>query len=268
MARRGGFRGLAVAGCVGMTSMGIGPARAEQDARLPVPDVLAGAEALPMPGPERGVSREEESSVYRFDAGEPGVLTVAVRSRGDVALAVADAYGQSVWDGYGDWDLAGDPGAEQLAVTLGQPGRYHVEVQTYDPHAVFVITAAFLPLPEAARPGDPHGDPSSAVALEPGQRRGETLRPLRGDVRDWYRIEPTEPMRVTARLQGTADVVLEAFAPDDFLAPTHYADDDLDGDLGREAVGLELDPEAGPVYLRVSGYDEGADYTLELEPAP
>lgn len=220
-------------------------------------------EVLPLGVTGSGRANENSPAVYRLSVSGPGVLTVAVRAADgrDVAVDVADADGQTLVDGSADRDAHGDLGAEQLATTLGSAGEYRVYVSVYEGSARFVIGAAFLAMPEAALPQDPNGGPGTAITLQTGGQTGGTIRPTRGDNRDWYVVTPTGNGVLTVYTRSADDLILEAFDPLDYRTPIAAADNDDQNAMGNESLTLDVNRDK-PVYFRVSTYDEAADYVI------
>lgn len=219
--------------------------------------------ALPLGQTLRGSADTEVPAVYRVSVDGPGVLTVAVRSdQGfDLGVDIADIDGQTLPDGYGDFDDFGKMGDEQIATTLGAAGSYLVYVMAYEQRAGYVIGANFLPMPEAALPEDPHGRPGTAAALQVGQKAGGTIRPARGDHYDWYVITPTRNGVMTVYTRGDDDVVLEAYEPGEYRAAIAWADETDQTNGGNESVSLDV-RENEPLYFRVLTFGESADYVI------
>lgn len=219
---------------------------------------------LPLGETQRGQAEVESPAIYRVSVSEPGVLTVVVRSDDglDVAVDIADADGQTLADGYGDWDINGDLGAEQIASTLGTAGDYLVYVSAYDGAAGFVVGATYLAMPEAALPEDPNGRPGTAMPLPLDERTGGTIRPARGDHYDWYVVTPTRSGTLSVFTRSEDDLVLNAFAPGDYHEAMATADNDDQEALGNESLTLDVRRDE-PIFFRVSSYGEAADYLVQ-----
>lgn len=218
---------------------------------------------LPLGQTQHGSADTDAATVYRVSVDSPGVLTVAVRSdQGfDLGVEIADVDGQTLPDGYGDFDDFGKMGDEQVAATLGAAGDYLVYVMAYEQQAGYVIGATFLPMPEAALPEDPHGRPGTAAPMEVGRKTGGTIRPARGDHYDWYVITPTRNGVMTIYTRGDDNVVLEAYEPGEYREAIAWADETDQTAGGNESISLDVH-ENEPLYVRVSTYAESADYVI------
>lgn len=71
---------------------------------------------------------------YLYKADGKGVLTIAVRGKGDVDMRIQanDDRGQSISGGQVDIDFGGDTGAEQIAIHISRPGDIEIAIV---PHA-------------------------------------------------------------------------------------------------------------------------------------
>lgn len=204
-----------------------------------------------------------EAARYTFTASAPGVLTVVVHGEEDLTLAVMDEDGQILTDGTADRDLGGQVGAEVLAVVLGEPGNYRVEVRSYsDKAGSFRIGATFVTMPGFARSPDPDGRPSLARPLAIGAAHTDQVHPDEGDQWDWYTVTVTEAStlvlltRVEEGIDG--DLALEVYLDRDFETPAAQSDQDLQGNLGNESV--TVDVRAGQaVHVKVRSYSTSGD---------
>jgi hypothetical protein len=210
------------------------------------------AQALPT-APASGTTSREKVAEYTFKANAPGLLTVVIRgdASSDLALALTDADGQEI--GRADGDVGGNTAAEQLMVQIGEAGVYRVTVDTYGDRATFKIGSSFLPFPELAMPPDPDGSPRRAQAVAANKAVEDSLTPQAGDNVDWFLFEAPAAGTVTAVTRGLddGDLVLEAFANDDFRSSVGRSDQDMQGNAGNESVTASV--AAGKsVYFRVA----------------
>ena len=229
------------------------PARAEGERPLPVDEAVT-VRVTP-----------QRPAVFRFEADKAGGLAVVARGEDglDLALELTDDTGQAVYNGYGDGDWFGDLAWEQAVLPMPREGVYRLYVDAIEGDGEVEVLARVLPFPRNAMPADPLGSPTQAAALEPGAWTTQSIRPQRGDLRDWYRLEATRDGVVTALLQGEGDTdfILEAFTEHEFRAALRFADDTDPDRLGDESITLEVS-QGEPIYFRVWGYsqDDAGDY--------
>jgi hypothetical protein len=216
------------------------------------------AQALPA-APASGTTSREKAAEYTFTAEAPGMLTVVVRgdASADLALALTDAEGQEI--SRVDGDVGGNTAAEQLMVQIGQAGAYRITVETFGGTATFKIGSSFVPFPELATPPDPDGSPRRAQVVAANKAIEDSINPQAGDNVDWFVFKAPAAGTVTAvtRGLGDGDLVLEAFANDDFRRPVNRSDQDMQDNAGNESVTASV--AAGQsVYFRVSANWRGA----------
>ncbi len=210
---------------------------------------------LPLGTTAKGGLSEGQISEYVFEAREAGFLTVILRAEGseDLVLFVTDEEEQELPDGRSDQDLGGNPGAEQLMVTLTAAGRYRAFVATFmGGSPTFQIGGSFLASKLAVAPSDPDGRPSTALELAVGDSHEDSLTPNDGDRWDWYRMSVTAggALTVLTRSDGDGDLALEVFREGEYREPIDASDEDMEGVMGNESV--TMDVAAGDVlYLRV-----------------
>jgi hypothetical protein len=216
----------------------------------------ASAQQLEIGGVITSSTSEADVAVLPFDAPSAGVLTVVVRSmdESDLVLLLTDQDGQPLPEARSDSDLGGDPGAEQLAVTIPRSGVYRVRVESYSVSSRFTIGASWIAFPDLEIPADPDGSPRTAIALRFGQPQEGSLDGTVGDHWDWYMLTAEDAGTVTVGTRSEEnDLILEAFEAGDFTNPIERSDRDLQGVTGNEAVTVIVQPEQ-QVFFKVSAH--------------
>ena len=212
---------------------------------------------LPMGKAVTASATSDAPAVYQFNATTAGVLTVAVKGTGDLAILVSDADGQPVPQGSVDQDLFSSTGTEQLMVTLSEAGRYKIEIrQQESTPAKFELGASWMPFPAFARPADPDKRPAQARALEPGRSHEDSLDPGAGDAWDWFVFTPktngvlTVILRPVGSGDNNLDLVLELYVGDNLTEPVTKSDQDMQDNMANESA--TIDVKAGQkVYAKV-----------------
>jgi hypothetical protein len=211
----------------------------------------------------------EGSTMYTFDANDPGILTVVARSLdgSDLVLVVTDYAGQPLPDGRSDQDLGGDPGAEQFAVTIPRQGPYRILVESFSGgQASYKVGVSWIPFPDVEQAPDPDGNPTSAIPLQAGQGpHMDEINGAAGDYWDWYvfRAESSGTLTVATRTEE-GDLILEAFEEGSYTEPMNRSDQDLQGSAGNEAVTVVV--EAGQAFFfKVSAWSEGAYIPYQIQ---
>ena len=219
---------------------------------------------LPLGSSIAATTANAAPATFSLEVEEAGLLTVVVQGDGtaDLVIRVADDVGQTLPGGRADGDLGGNTGAEQLVVTVGQPGAYQVIIEARSNGGDFQIAGGWIPFPPVAVAPDPDGRPTGAAVLAPGEVVDDSLDLPAGDHWDWYAVTPQADGIVVVFLEAaTGDLVLEMFEtgnPD----PTMRSDQDLEGVQGNEAISARV--AAGETrYFRVSTRS-----TTEAEPIP
>ena len=219
-----------------------------------LPAALDAQTPLPLGSTAMGETGVDTPAEYAVEVDGPGFLTVVVRSVDgtDVRIQATDADGQPLPGGEADQDLNGDLGAEQLLVELPRAGTYRIFVESYEMEvAAFAVGGGFLASQLAARAEDPDGSPSSAVALEPGETRNDTLDPAAGDRWDWFAFTAEEAGSLTVLTRTEeGDLGIRVYRAEAYREPVLQVDDDQGGVLGNESA--TVDVEAGEtIYIRV-----------------
>ena len=222
---------------------------------LAAPTFAAAQAPLPTGATSQGMLSMGEAATYTFQATAAGFLAVVLRAEAgeDLSFTVTDAEGQALPEGRADMDFGGNVGAEQMVVTISEPGAYRVIVESLagEP-ASFQIGGSFLSSALAALAADPDGKPSAARELAVGASHVDTIDPSAGDRWDWYRIPVTQSgvLTILTRVEGEGDLRLERFEEGSFREAVDASDQDMDGVLGNES--LTLDVQAGQVvFVRV-----------------
>ena len=240
-----------------------------------------GLHADPLPLNEKATVKthefDSEGEGLTFTPEASGLLVVMVKGRDDLSLVVLDRYGQDLLDGYGDMDLAGDPGSESVNVPLAAGEEVRVVVQAFEEAGTAELLAVFVPVEGLGDDkDDPHGNPDEALDLPLGETLTESIDAEAGDRRDWYLVHAERDGHLTIFTDGAntpqavggegfdgdfpLDASLEVFAEDRYRQPLAYSDSDAQGDFSRESVTLRV--KAGEAYYaRVSGYGSG-NYTI------
>jgi hypothetical protein len=217
-----------------------------------------GAQGTPLPmGKAVAASATNDApTVYQFNATTAGVLTIAVKGSGDLAIIVSDADGQPVPQGTIDQDLFGSTGTEQAMVTLTEAGRYKIEIRQQESSpAKFEIGASWMPFPAFARPADPDKRPSQARPLETGRSHEDSLDPGEGDAWDWFVFTPKQSGALTVVLRPVGadtnlDLVLELYIGDNLTEAVTKSDQDMQENMANESA--TIDVKAGQkVYAKV-----------------
>jgi len=245
-----------------------------------VPGYGYGKEAAALGSPEAGalvlneptfvVVEEDASTLLRFEADEPGVLTLVAlgKPEGDVWLMVADDLGQGLRNGFVDRDATDAPGGEYGAAALAEPGVYFVAMGSWDGRAGVNLFASFEPLDGFVVEVDPQGRPDEALPIGVGLPAEQTADVDAGDHRDWYRFEASRNGEVRFRTRvprgSSADLGIELFSSDDFSRSVAKGDADKGGQMGNESVDWVV-REGEVVYVRVNAWEtqETSAYTLE-----
>lgn len=223
--------------------------------------LLAGAASaadLPLGERVEGRTSGDEPASFSFEVEGAGALAVVVRANDDVLISVLTDSDRPVADGRIDIDFQGDTGAEQGTIILNRAGAYVLRVEPFDAAAEFVMIANWLPLAEVA--AGPTGSAADAVDLKLDETVEEQLG--RNNVEDWYRlVVPDDGLLLVATRARSGDLILDCYAADDPTVSLDRSDRDISGDLGREAI--LLDVRAGEVYyFVVTAHDNEASYSV------
>lgn len=223
------------------------------------------AAPLPLGKVEAGVATAQKATVYEFKAATAGLLSVAIQGDGDIALVVVDEDGQSIPEGTSDRDLHGSSGAEQVMVTLTEPGTYRVQVRLLDGQGKYQIGAAWIPFPARARPSDPDKRPGTARPVEPGTSYEDSLDAATGDAWDWYVFTPKTSGTLTVVLrpvgESQVDLQLDVYATADFSRSTVRSDQDMQDNPANESA--TLDVKAGQkIYVKVTTLNGAGKYRV------
>lgn len=217
--------------------------------------------SLPVGTTATGQVSNGSPAVFGFTAPSAGVLTVAVHAASDVALTVTDVDGQTLPDGATDRDLFGSGGNEQLMVSIPEGGEYRVVVELLgNGNSAFDIGGAWIAMAAFARPSDPDGRPSQAVAIDIGQSLEDSLDTDQGDSWDWFVVTAKAAGTLTVILRSitddSPDLALELYLDDDLTDYVVRSDDDLQGNTTNESA--TVDVKAGQkVYVKVLGATGG-----------
>lgn len=223
------------------------------------------ATPLPIGKVDSGLATAEKPAVYEFTAASAGLLSIAVQGDGDIALVVVDEDGQAIPDGTSDRDLNGSSGAEQVLVTITEPGAYRVQVKLLEGQGKFQIGAAWIPFPARARPSDPDKRPATARPIETGRSYEDSLDAGGGDGWDWFVYTPKTDGTLTVVLRPLADskidLQLDIYTTSDFSRPTVRSDQDMQDNPANESG--TVDVKAGQkVFVKVSTLGGAGKYRL------
>jgi len=216
-----------------------------------------------------GSTNDENAAVFEFRARTAGILTVIVRSADetDLVLRVTDADGQPLPNGDSDQDLGGNSGAEQFAVTIPRAGNYMVRVETYGwGKSTFRLGSSWISFPDLEVPPDPDGSPSTAIQLAVEQQSvNSSIDGSSGDYWDWYVLTARQSGTLTVLTRAEeGDLVLEAFAEDEYTEPMESSDQDLQGASGNEALTLSVN-KGERIYFKVRAFSEGSSVQYRLQ---
>jgi len=225
------------------------------------------AEPLPTEGAATVTVSEGVPAVFEFVAAEAGGLAVMLRGEDglDLAAELCDVTGQGVYNGYLDGDWYGDRGWEQGVLPIPRAGVYRLYVDSLEGRGAVSVSTAVVSQPQNELPEDPLGRPDVAAAVEAGEWESGSIRPKRGDRRDWYRLVAPRSGMVTAALRGVGgeDFTLEVFGERDFRVSMIYADGTSGEDAGHESATVDV-AEGERLYFRVATWSDvvGGDYRL------
>ena len=203
------------------------------------------AASLPIGKFETGQISSNGPAVYTFAASGAGLLSVATSGDSDLAISIVDEDGQTIPEGNSDRDLNNNPGAEQVLVTITEPGTYRVLIKLVDgAGGKFQIGAAWIPFPPRARPSDPDKRPANAKPLEVGRSYEDSLDTTDGDSWDWFVFTPKTSGALTIILRpvgdSQVDLGLEVYTTADLTKPTAKSDQDLQGSAANENASVDV----------------------------
>lgn len=204
---------------------------------------------------------DDAPAEFRFAAETAGFLTVVVRGtdNADLSIAVTDDIGQLLPQGEADRDLGGDQGAEQLTITVPNPGDYGVHIRTWSGSGAFRIASAWIAFPDVQAAPDPDGKPTTATALVPGTAIEESLDPSGGDAWDWFAVTSDTAGAVTVITEAPdGDLVIEVFREGAYGEAIGRSDQDMDGVAGNESLTARIEA-GGTVYFKVASLFDSAD---------
>ena len=170
---------------------------------------------------------DDAPAEFRFAAETAGFLTVVVRGtdNADLSIAVTDDIGQLLPQGEVDLNLGGDQGAEQLTITVPNPGDYGVHIRTWSGSGAFRIASAWDRVPR--RPGSP--------------RSGRETNHGHGHHRS-----------------ADGDLVIEVFREGAYGEAIGRSDQDMDGVAGNESLTARIEA-GGTVHFKVASLFDSAD---------
>lgn len=220
------------------------------------------ADELPLGTTISGETDSDHPARYEFSASDPGVLSIVVRADNDVSISVFESSGQLLAGGNIDIDYQSDVGAEQGLFVLGQPGDFAIEVSPLGSPAKFQIGASWLPMSQVEVPEDPQGKPETAADLPLDENVFGKIDTVVGDHLDWYRFTAEKAGRLTVATRArSGDLVLLCFAENSYNEEIEYSDQDLENDLGREQITINVE-EGEVLYFLVRSYGSDADYAI------
>lgn len=235
-------------------------------AGAPVGATSSSPDPLPIDTTATATVSQDEPAQFSFTAPASGVLLVAVQADDDVQINVTYADGSPLPDSQSDHDILGNPGNEQLAVSIPSAGEFLVAVSLHPwaaatSAASFEIGGAFVPIGgrEFAKDADgPTRD--QPIELTIGEARTDETTAT-GDLADWHRL--------TADRDGVLVVTLDPLSPDVWLQFDVSNDTTGDSSYGSgDPAEAALPVAAGDVvFIRVAasgsptgGYTLLADY--------
>ena len=170
---------------------------------------------------------DDAPAEFRFAAETAGFLTVVVRGtdNADLSIAVTDDIGQLLPQGEVDLNLGGDQGAEQLTITVPNPGDYGVHIRTWSGSGAFRIASAWIAFPDVQAAPDPDGKPTTATVI-------------------------------TEAPDG--DLVIEVFREGAYGEAIGRSDQDMDGVAGNESLTARIEA-GGTVHFKVASLFDSAD---------
>ncbi|MEM6756644.1 MAG: hypothetical protein AAF586_05705 [Planctomycetota bacterium] len=222
---------------------------------------------LPITAPAEVMVSEQKPAMFVFEAKQAGGLGLILRSDSgvDVAAELCDDTGQAVYYGYLDGDWYEHKGWEQGMLPIPRSGVYRLYIDSLKGSGKVSVLASVMQQPLNAIPEDPLGRPDTAAAVELGAWMSESIRPKRGDRRDWYVIDSPRKGVLTAALRGQTgvDLTLALFTERELRKPLVFANQTSEDDRGHESATLDV-TEGERVYLRVAGWEErdAGDYRL------